>query len=115
MKNLFLIVILVIAGFLAYNHFNKTYTPDEQFLMDIESDFSKASGLITQSERAAAASGVDTTSSFEQGIESIRALREELEGFINEVTDEKIVRDGQRLMKKIDDFLTRQGFPSGDQ
>jgi len=111
MKNVISIIILIIVGLLAYNHFNKTYTPDEQILIDIEDDFNAASKLITQSERVAASSGVDSTSSFEEGIENIRDLRTELYDFISELKDEKLIHDGQSLLSKIDDFLTRQGYP----
>ena len=115
MKNVISIVILIIVGLLAYNQFNKTYTPDEQYLMDLESDFNSASKLMTQSERASATAGLDTTNSFEQGIESIKDVRLDLIDFINELgndlKNEAFLRDARRLLDKINNFLTRQGYP----
>lgn len=112
MKNLFSIAILIILGLLAYNHFNKTYTPDEQFLIDLEADFKDASKLVTQAERTAGVAGVDTTSSFEQGIKTIMDLRAELYEDIEQQKDEKIVSKSFKLLKKIDKFLTDQGYPN---
>jgi len=115
MKNIISIVILIVVGLLAYNHFNKTYTADEQYLRDLESDFNSASVLMTQSERSSAVAGIDTTSSFEQGIESIRDIRLDLIDFIKELgadlKNEPLIRDADRLLYKINSFLTRQGYP----
>ncbi len=115
MKNIISIVILIVVGLIAYNNLNKTYTPDEQFLIDLESDFNKASKLMTQSERASATAGLDTTSSFEQGIESIRDIRLDLIDFIKEISsdlkNEIILKDANKLLDKLNTFLTRQGYP----
>ena len=116
MKNVISIIILIIVGLLAYNHFNKTYTPDEQYLMDLKSDFNSASKLMTQAERTSATAGLDTTSSFELGIERIRNVRKDLIDFINDlekdIANEKILADANKLLEKINSFLTRQGYPS---
>jgi len=119
MKNVISIIIIIVVGLLAYNHFNKTYTADEQYLMDLESDFNSASALMTQSERSSAVAGLDTTSSFEQGIESIRDVRLDLIDFINELggdlKKEIFLRDANKLLDKINSFLTRQGYPQDEE
>ena len=109
MKNLFTIVILVIIGFLAYNHFNKSASPDDPFLSDIERNFSEASKLMTQSERTSAAAGVDMTASFEEGIERIKELRTELMDYIDELEDEKLREKASELKNRIEEFLDNQG------
>ncbi len=116
MKNVISIVVLIIVGLLAYNHFNKTYTPDEQYFNDLESDFNDAAKLMTQSERTSAVAGLDTTNSFELGIERIRNVRRDLLDFINDLEEdtknEKILTDANKLLEKINSFLTRQGYPA---
>lgn len=115
MKNLFTIVVFIILGLLTYNHFNKTYTEEEQFLIDVESDFKDAQKLMKQAERAAGTSGVDTTSSYEQGIETIRDLREELLEYLENLKDETIVVKTSRLLREINQFLTPLGYPPEPQ
>lgn len=115
MKNLFSIAILIVLGLLAYNHFNRTYTPDEQYLIDLEAEFKDAAKLITQSERAAGVAGLDTTSSFEQGIETIKDIRAEILEDIEHQKDEQIISESYKLLRKIDKFLTRQGYPPDPQ
>ena len=111
MKNLFTIVVFIILGLLAYNHFNKTYTEEEQYLIDVEADFKDAKKLMRQSERAAATSGVDSTSSYEQGLEIIRDIREELLEYLEILKDEVIVGKTSRLLREINEFLTPLGYP----
>jgi len=119
MKNVITIIILVVLGLIAYNHFNKTYTPDEQFLRDLESDFNEAKKIMRQSERASAASGVDTTSGFEQGLVSIRNIRLDLMDFISDMgknqKNEDLLAKAKELKTAIDGFLTRQGYPSAPE
>lgn len=115
MKNLFSIAILIVIGLLAYNHFNKTYTPDEQYLIDLEAEFKDASRLITQAERAAGTAGVDTTGSFEQGIEIIKGIRVELLEDLEQQESEKMITESYKLLRKIDKFMTRQGYPPDPQ
>ncbi|MEN8221907.1 MAG: hypothetical protein ABFR36_01500 [Acidobacteriota bacterium] len=116
MKNIISIIVLIIVGLFAYNHFNKTYTADEQYLMDLESDFNDASKLMTQSERASATAGLDTTTSFEQGIETIRDVRRDLIDFINDLPkdqkNKEIVEKANILLDNINSFLSKQGYPS---
>lgn len=115
MKNLFSIAILIVLGLLAYNHFNRTYTPDEQYLIDLEAEFKDASRLMTQAERAAGTAGVDTTSSFEQGIEIIKGIRTEILEEIEHEKDEQFITESYKLLRKIEKFMTRQGFPPDPQ
>ncbi len=115
MKNVFTIVVLIIVGILGYNHFTKTYTEDEQYLMDVEADFKDAQKLMKQAERAAGVSGVDTTSSYEQGIEIIRDLRKELLEYLEILKDETIVVKTSRLLRRINEVLTPLGYPPESQ
>ena len=109
MKNLITIAVLVVIGIFAYNHFNQPVTEDEQYLNDIRSDFREASKLMTQAERAGAAAGVDTTGSFEEGIERMKALRTELSEYIEELKDEGIAGKAIELKREIEAFLDDRG------
>ncbi|MCK5223111.1 MAG: hypothetical protein KAR14_16105 [Candidatus Aminicenantes bacterium] len=115
MKNLFSIVLLIIFGLLAYNHFTKTYTEDEQYLIDVKADFKDAQKEMKQSERAAATSGVDATSSYEHGLEIIRDIRKELLEYLEILKDEVIVGKTSRLLREINEFLTPLGYPPEPQ
>ncbi len=115
MKNVFSIVILVILGVLAYNHFTKTYTEDEQYLIDVKADFKDAQKEMKQAERAAGVSGVDTTSSYEHGLETIRDIRAELLEYLEHLKDETIVGKTSRILREINKVLTPLGYPPEPQ
>jgi len=115
MKNVFSIVALIVLGLLSYNHFNKTYTEDEQYLIDVEADFKDAQKLMKQAERAAGTAGIDTTGSYEQGLENIRDIREELLEYLEILKDEVIVGKTSRLLREINEFLTPLGYPPEPQ
>ncbi len=109
MKNLITIVVLVVVGIFVYNHFNALVSEADQYLIDMETQFKDAAKLMKQSGRAAAAAGIDTTSSFESAIETIKGIRDELTDYIDELEDEKIVEKAGRLKVKIEDFLESKG------
>lgn len=105
MKKLSIIILIALAGFFAYDYFQTPLTEEEQELNELKNDFKEAVSLTKQAERSSALGGIDSTGSFETGVERVKDLKYKLEEFIEEIEDEKILRKAQDLAEKISEFL----------
>jgi len=88
MKKAIFVFILIVIAFLAYNYFRTgTFTlipsgassEEEQELKELEEDLKDASALISQAERSAGISGMDTTADMDAALQQIKRVERGLE------------------------------------
>ncbi|MEN8153847.1 MAG: hypothetical protein ABFR75_07465 [Acidobacteriota bacterium] len=105
MKNLLVLAVIVLAGFFAYNYFQTPLTEEEQKLNELKDEFKEAVSLTKQAGRSAAVGGIDSTSSFETGVERAKEIKDKLDEFIEEIEDEKVLGKAQELADRITEFI----------
>jgi Na+/phosphate symporter len=88
MKKAIFVFILIVIAFLAYNYFRTgTFTlipsgassEEERELKELEEDLKDASALISQAERSAGISGMDTTADMDAALQQIKRVERGLE------------------------------------
>ncbi len=105
MKNFITLVIFVIAAFLVYNNLMTPLSEEEQRIKSFEEEFQHAVTMTKQAGRTAALGGVDTTSSYEMGVEKAKRVRDRLEEIIEELKEDKAIDRAEELLDKIDAFI----------
>ena len=110
MKGLIAILILAAAGYFAYTYLYVPMTDEEKIVHDLEKRFDEASRSLLGAERAAGATGLDTTSDADQAIRRVRRIENELKNLKPTLKDEIILGKVAELEKKILNFKQQVGI-----
>ena len=113
MKNVLIVVAVLAVGLVAYN-FATTgevklipsfgMSEEEQAVKDLENRFDSAKREFAQAHRAAAVSGIDSTSGAEAGRRSVESIAKELASLRKGLSEDEAKRRAARLAGAIEEF-----------
>lgn len=111
MKKLVVLLIVVAAGFIAWNYFIDVgpASAQDQKLADLEDQFQAARQRFTQATRSAGISGIDVTADFEAARLSVDRIEKDLERVMRDITSESTRQRAQKLQEEIKGFRSRLG------
>jgi predicted negative regulator of RcsB-dependent stress response len=110
MKKLIVFVLIVVAGYFAYQYFSGGNLSDEQKQVQALADeFLTARQHLTQAERSAAVGGLDTTSDADDAMHAVGLLQEKLQALKEKLSDEKAVAMAEKLAQELQSFLENKG------
>jgi hypothetical protein len=108
MKKLFILILVVAAGYFAYQKFVVNNLSDEQKQVQaIADEFSAVKQQMVQSERTAAAGGIDTTSDIDSGMQAAGSLLEKLQALQEKLTEDKAIAMAEKLAGELSAFLVK--------
>jgi hypothetical protein len=108
MKKLFILILVVAAGYFAYQKFVVNNLSDEQKQVQaIADEFSAVKQQMVQSERTAAVGGIDTTSDIDSGMQAAGSLLEKLQALQGKLTEDKAIAMAEKLAGELSAFLAR--------
>ena len=118
MRKLVVVVIVAIAGLVAFNYvttgefalvpsFSKS--EEEREVHELRDRFSVARRQFAQAHRAAAIGGIDTTAEADAAISSIKQIKEELASLRKELTEERATRKADELATLLREFEKETG------
>ena len=108
MKKLVILILIAGAGYFAYQKFVVNNLSEEQKQVQaIADEFSAAKQQMAQAERMAGASGVDTTSDIDSGLQAARSLLEKLQALQEKLTEDKAFEMADKLAAELNAFLAR--------
>lgn len=106
MKKLFILIIILGAGYLAYDSFFKT-TPEEDAVRALEKEFQAATQNYIAANRQAAEPGLVVISDPEKAENQVKAVRNKLKELLPTLTEEKAIARAQELESKIQTFCEK--------
>jgi predicted negative regulator of RcsB-dependent stress response len=110
MKKLIVFVLIVVAGYFAYQYFSGGNLSDEQKQVQALADeFLTARQHLTQAERSAAVGGLDTTSDADDAMHAVGLLQEKLQALKEKLSDEKAIAMAEKLAQELQSFLENKG------
>ncbi len=110
MKALITILFLVAVGYLAYTYLYVPMTDEEKLIHNLEKRFDEASRSLFGAERAAGATGLDTTDDAELAIRRVRRIENELRSLKLTLKDESSKQKAKELEAKILNFKQKVGL-----
>jgi predicted negative regulator of RcsB-dependent stress response len=106
MKKLIVLVLIVIAGYYAYQYFSGGNLSDEQKQVQALADeFHTARQRMSQAERSASVGGLDTTSDADDAMQAAGALQEKLQALQEQLTEDKAIAMAEKLAGELESFL----------
>mgnify|MGYP001768051954 CR=1 FL=1 len=109
MKKLLVLVLVVAAGYFAYQKFVAGEGSEElQSVRELAGEFSQIKQQMTQAERAAGATGMDMTSDADSAMNAARSLLERLQELKEGLTEEKALQKAEELEQEIRAFINRE-------
>jgi len=109
MKKLFVLILVVAAGYFAYQKFVTGESSGEQKQVQVLTDeFAAIKQQMTQAERAAGVSGMDMTSDAGSSMAAAEAILEKLQELKGRLTEEKALAKTAELEREIRAFLHRE-------
>jgi len=111
MKKLLVLIVLLAAGYFAYQYFSGgNLSAEQKQVQALVDDFANAKQRLTQAERSAGLSGVDTTSSAEEAIRIVAQLKEKLQALQETLTEDKAIEMADKLQEDMQAFLSGKGY-----
>ena len=108
MKKLLVLILVVAAGYFAYQKFVVNNLSEEQKqIQAIADEFQAARQRMGQAERAAAVGGVDTTSDADDVMHIAASLLEKLEALQEKLTEDKAIDMAEKLSTELKTYLAR--------
>ena len=113
MKNIVVLVIIVIAGFFAYNYFttgemslmpSSTLSEEEQEVKGLEDSFREAQRQVREAERTAAASGIGNLGAVEDAINEIDQIESDLATLKSSLESTSAMEEAEQLENEIAAF-----------
>ena len=106
MKKLAVVLVVAIAGLLAFNYsttgeltiipsFSKS--EEERAVQDLQDEFDVAQKRFAQAYRTAAVSGIDTTADADAAIGSVKSVKRKLESLRKTLSEERAKRSAGEL------------------
>ena len=109
MKKLLVLILVIAAGYFAYQKFIAGGASDEQKQVQALADeFSAAKQRLVQAERSSAVSGMDTTGDVDGVMNAVDSLREKLRTLKERLTEEKAMETANKLEEEMGAFLDRK-------
>ncbi|MGB9907013.1 MAG: hypothetical protein ACPLRR_06480 [Candidatus Saccharicenans sp.] len=106
MKKLLILIIILGAGYLAYDRFFKT-TPEEDTVRALEKEFQAATQNYINANRQAAEPGLVVIADPEKAENQVKAVRNKLKELLPTLTEEKAIARAQELESKIQTFCEK--------
>ena len=113
MTRIVILIIIVIAGFAAYNYFttgemtlnpSSTLSEEEQEVKSLTDGFREAQRQVRQAERTAVASGVGNIGAVEEVINDIDRIESDLLTLKNSLESASAMEEAERLEREIEEF-----------
>jgi hypothetical protein len=109
MKKLLVLILVVAAGYMAYQKFVVGSLSDEQKqVRALADEFSAAKQQMAQAERSAGLSGMDTTGDVDSVNGMVEALLAKLQETKEGLSEEKALADAGKLETEMRAFLERK-------
>jgi hypothetical protein len=109
MKKLIILILVVAAGYFAYQKFVVGSVSDEQKqVRELGGEFAAAKQQMAQAERSAGVSGMDTTGDVDLVMGAVEALLAKLQETKEGLTDEKALEDAGKLETEMKAFLDKK-------
>lgn len=109
MKKILILLLVLAAGYFAYQKFVVGSLSDEQKQVQALADgFSAAKQQLAQAERAAGVSGMDTTGDVDGAMHAVDTLLVKLQTLQQGLTEEKAVAAAEKLAAEMRAFLDRK-------
>lgn len=109
MKKLIILILILAAGYMAYQKFVVGTLTDEQKQVRVLADqFSAAKQQMAQAERSAGVSGMDTTGDVDSVNGMVEALLAKLQETKEGLTEEQALEDAGKLEIEMRAFLDRK-------
>ena len=114
MKKLALVLVVAVAGLVAFNYSTTgewTLTPsfskseEETAVQDLQQGFDAARKRFAQAHRAAAVGGIDTTADAEAAGRSVQSIKRELDSLRKTLSEERAKRQADELATAVREFL----------
>jgi hypothetical protein len=108
MKKLIVLILVLAAGYFAYQKFIVGSLSDEQKQVQaIADEFQAARQRMGQAERAASVGGLDTTSDADDVMHLAGSLLEKLQALQEKLTEDKALAMAEKLAGELSAFLAR--------
>ncbi len=107
MKALIWLVILAVAGFLAYQYYQKSISDEERQVRQLEKEFRRATDLFISAMRQSAEIGLAAIADPETAVNKIIEVRENLRQLMSSLTEEKAIAHARALEGQILNFCRR--------
>ena len=113
MSRIVILIIIAVAGFVAYNYFttgemslipSSTLSEEEQEVKSLADSFQEAQREVRQAERTAAASGVGNLGAVEDAINEIDQIESDLGTLKSSLESESAMEKAERLEREIEAF-----------
>ena len=103
MKEIIVILLVVVVGFLAYTYFT-SLSDEEQAVKALEKEFDQAVGDFLRAVRTMSGTGMDTTSDVDDAVVKIKKVKKELKALKSSLKESKAQERAEKLDAKIKEF-----------
>ena len=113
MGRIVVLIIIAVAGFVAYNYFttgeisltsSPTLSEEEQEVKSLADSFNEAQREVRQAERTGAVSGVGNLGAVEDAINEIDRIQNDLAALKSSLESESAIEQAERLEGEIEAF-----------
>ena len=113
MTRIVVLIIIVVAGFIAYNYFTTgemalspslTLSEEEQEVKSLADSFNEAQREVRQAERTGAVSGVGNLGAVEDAINEIDRIQNDLATLKSSLESDSAIEEAERLEGEIEAF-----------
>ena len=113
MTRIVILIIIAVAGFVAYNYFttgemtlspSSTLSEEEQEVKSLADSFNEAQKEVRQAERTGAVSGVGNLGAVEDAINEIDRIQNDLTTLKSSLESDSAIEEAERLERKIEEF-----------
>jgi hypothetical protein len=109
MKKLVVLILVVAAGYFAYQKFVVGGQSEEmKEVQALSDDFSAIKQQMAQAERSAGATGIDMTSEVDSAMGAAEALLKKVQELKERLSEEKALQEADELELQIRAFLNRE-------
>jgi len=109
MKKLLVLLLVLAAGYFAYQKFVAGGVSGEQKqVRALADEFYAAKQRLAQAERSAGVSGMDTTGDVDGVNQAVDAMLEKLRELRDRLTEDKAIEEAGRLAQEMQAFLDRK-------
>jgi flagellin-like hook-associated protein FlgL len=113
MTRIVILIIIAVAGFVAYNYFttgeisltsSSTLSEEEQEVKNLADSFNEAQRQVRQAERTGAVSGVGNLGAVEDAINEIDQIASDLGTLKNSLESASAMKEAEQLEREIEEF-----------
>jgi hypothetical protein len=109
MKKLLVLILVLAAGYFAYQRFVVgSMTEEMKQVQVLADDFAAAKQGMAQAERSAGVSGMDTTGDVDGALHAVDTLLEKLRKIKEELTEDKALEKAEKLEMEMKAFMDRK-------